>query len=205
MFLQRDVIRSILTTCHSARDHCSGLSPNICRSETSGCLYWDVGTEPDTMFSWTTRWVLCPNWTRTWRCDHVCVVELEQLIRRFNRDVFPAVQQKEVVWRPLRVLCDLWPPPAPQHSGPAVQGPSSDWLDPHCVRQVTERAQSAPPPPPSRSLGANTRSSEEFWGNLCTVSRLIELAASCRQCVHCGSCTMLGFMRPELREEFCAI
>lgn len=40
---------------------------------------------------------------------------------------------------------------------------------------------STPPP----SLGANTRSSEEFWGNLCTVSRLIELAASCRQCVHC--------------------
>lgn len=39
-----------------------------------------------------------------------------------------------------------------------------------------------------------TPSSEEFWGNLCTVSWLIELATSCRQCVHCGCRTMLGFM-----------
>lgn len=83
-------------------------------------------------------------------------------------------------------LCDLegWNP------GLAVNSPSSDGLAPHCVWQVTERAQTAHPP----TLEANTGSSEEFWGNLCTVSRLIELDAWCRQCDHCKGCTMLGFI-----------
>lgn len=53
------------------------------------------------------------------------------------------------------------------------------------------------------TVGANSGSSEEFWGNLCTVSRLIELDASRRQCAHCGCCTMSGFMVAELRVGSC--
>lgn len=67
--------------------------------------------------------------------------------------------------------------------------PLTDWLVIVCDRLLSVLSIH------SHTVGANTRSSEEFWGNLCTVSWLIELDASCQQCVHCGCCTMLGFMR----------
>ena len=178
----------------------SGQNQTWCSSkEPGGFCVW---TEPEYEDMMTSVFQELP--------DRVCAVGPEQLIlvrispqQVLTETFFPFRRKK---WCDV-LYASLWPLTSTRSTTLRSGGPGS-------VLGLTGSSLCAtgywacsvrPIPPPPRSLGANTRSSEEFWGNLCTVSRLIELAASCRQCVHCGSCTMLGFMRPELREEFCAI